>query len=267
MGTIEWNVRMHERRPGMAAATGKQVTTVGPSDFNSAPEIKFTSHHSGLPLSWAADRPAEPLLKPAQLRYLPLKRAMDVAISAIALVGLIPVFLTIAAAIALTSPGSVLFCQKRLGREGRLFSIYKFRTMYSERADLSGVSQTVDGDPRITAIGRWLRRTSLDELPQLFNVLRGDMSLIGPRPHVPHMLAGGVLYEELVPYYDLRLLIRPGLSGWAQVNELRGSTAEKSRAISRVEHDLAYVQNFSLRLDLQILWRTLADEIWRLGGH
>jgi lipopolysaccharide/colanic/teichoic acid biosynthesis glycosyltransferase len=112
----------------------------------------------------------------------------------------------------------------------------------------------------VTPVGRFLRRTSLDELPQLVNVIVGDMSLVGPRPHVEGMLAAGVDYAELVPYYNLRHVMRPGLSGWAQANGLRGPTDSAEAARARIDHDVAYIQNFSIWLDLKIIWLTLVKE-------
>ncbi|MDF2797531.1 MAG: exopolysaccharide production protein [Devosia sp.] len=226
-----------------------------------------TTLHSTLPLTWRGDSPALPTHTEWQRRQLPLKRSLDVIVSGSALLLLAPILVIIALATALGSKGGVLFRQARLGKDGHLFTIYKFRTMYVERGDLTGVNQTIDGDPRVTPLGRYLRRTSLDELPQLINILKGDMSLVGPRPHVPHMLAGGKAYEQLVPYYDLRLRVRPGLSGWAQVNNLRGATTDPVRARARIDHDLAYAQNFSIWLDVKIVWMTISQEWWRLGGH
>ena len=167
-----------------------------------------------------------------------------------------PVFLLTALAIKSTSAGPVLFKQRRVGLDNRDFSVYKFRTMYVDRQDLSGVRQTLEDDPRITPIGRLLRRTSVDEVPQIINILMGDMSFVGPRPHVAGMLAGGLAYDELVPYYDLRHAMKPGLTGWAQANGFRGPTIDPVRARQRVDHDIAYIQNFSLRLDLIIIART-----------
>lgn len=176
--------------------------------------------------------------------------------SLLLLVVFAPVFLLTAAAIKATSKGPVLFKQRRVGFNNCDFFVYKFRTMYVERQDLSGVRQTLEDDPRITPIGRLLRRTSVDEVPQIINILRGEMSFVGPRPHVAGMLAGGMPYEQLVPYYSLRHAMKPGLTGWAQANGFRGPTIDPIRARQRVDHDIAYIQNFSLRLDMVIIART-----------
>lgn len=189
-----------------------------------------------------------------------VKRMADVAGAGLALAVLAPLFVALALAIKWESRGPVLFTQRRYGRRGRLFRVYKFRTMYTDMADRSGVCQTVEGDPRITRIGRILRLTSFDELPQLFNVLKGEMSLVGPRPHVPGMLAGGYLYEDLVPYYFQRYTVRPGLTGLAQSNGYRGSTTDPAAAITRVDYDLDYIENWSLWLDCKIVLRTIRRE-------
>lgn len=167
-----------------------------------------------------------------------------------------PVFIITALAIKLSSKGPVLFKQRRVGLGNNEFHVYKFRTMYVEGQDLSGVRQTMADDARITTVGRLLRRTSVDEVPQIINILKGEMSFVGPRPHVAGMLAGGLPYEELVPYYDLRHAMKPGLTGWAQANGLRGPTIDPIRARQRVDHDIAYIQNFSLWLDLVVIART-----------
>jgi lipopolysaccharide/colanic/teichoic acid biosynthesis glycosyltransferase len=184
------------------------------------------------------------------------KRAFDFSVALVFLLSLAPALLLIAAFIKGTSRGPALFRQKRYGINGELFEIWKFRTMYMALGDQQGVKQTRDNDPRVTPFGRFLRRTSLDELPQMVNVLNGDMSLIGPRPHVPGMLAGGVLYEELVPTYHQRHVIRPGITGLAQVSGFRGSTEDAEHAKARVDYDLLYIETWSFILDLRILFLT-----------
>jgi lipopolysaccharide/colanic/teichoic acid biosynthesis glycosyltransferase len=142
----------------------------------------------------------------------------------------------------------------------------KFRSMRVDAGDYSGVKQTVADDERVTPIGRFLRATSLDELPQLWNILVGDMAVIGPRPMVPGQLAAGVHYEQVVPYYGYRHMVKPGLSGWAQANGLRGPTTDLVSAKDRIDHDCAYVQNFSLALDIRIIVQTLAREFLTGSG-
>jgi lipopolysaccharide/colanic/teichoic acid biosynthesis glycosyltransferase len=198
---------------------------------------------------------------------LVLKRGIDVAISSVLLLGLAPLLAVTALAIKLTSAGPVFFRQRRYGLNNEPFTILKFRTMFAHDADMSGVTQTRTGDPRITPLGRFLRRTNIDELPQLINVLQGDMSLVGPRPHVPGMRAGGMIYEALVPSYFERHRVRPGLTGLAQINELRGSTTDAKFARARIAYDLAYVEHWSLLLDLRILWTTLKTEVLRGTGN
>lgn len=195
-----------------------------------------------------------------------LKRIIDIGLSAGALIALSPTLLLLAVAIKLSSPGPVLFAQWRTGRNGVPFRIYKFRTMRKDACDPTGVRQVTPGDPGVTPLGHFMRSRSLDELPQLFNVLKGDMSLIGPRPHAIGMKAGGVLYEELVPYYELRHAVRPGLSGWAQANGLRGPTTDAHSSRSRIDHDLAYIQNQSLGLDIKIIWMTIKSEFLAGSG-
>src|SRR5260221_14245282 len=138
--------------------------------------------------------------------------------------------------------------------------------MHVDACESAGVKQTVQGASRITSIGRILRKTSLDEIPQLINVIKGDMSLVGPRPHVPGMLAANVPYEDLVPYYFQRHSARPGITGLAQVGGCRGSTVEPTRAISRIDYDLDYIEKWSIRMDIAILARTIRREFLSGSG-
>ncbi len=194
------------------------------------------------------------------------KRLFDIAAALGGLLFLLPIFMAVAMAIKATSPGPVFFRQYRYGYRNRLFRIYKFRTMYTALGDSSGRQQTAAGDVRVTRIGRILRNTSLDEIPQLINVLKGEMSLVGPRPHVPGMLAAGVLYEDLIPYYFQRHAVKPGITGLAQVNGWRGSTETPQAAIERVDYDLEYISRRSLRLDLIIVVSTLRKEFLAGSG-
>ena len=196
-----------------------------------------------------------------------LKRLFDVMVAGAALLFFAPLFAAIAIAIKASSPGPVLFTQYRYGYRNHRFRIYKFRTMHTHLADRSGVRQTTDGDPRVTAIGRLLRSTSLDELPQLINVIKGDMSLVGPRPHVPGMLAASLPYEHLVPYYFVRHVVRPGVTGLAQVSGYRGSTTEAGSAIGRISCDLEYIEKWSLWLDVWIILRTVRREFLSGSGN
>jgi exopolysaccharide biosynthesis polyprenyl glycosylphosphotransferase len=195
-----------------------------------------------------------------------MKRAFDVACAGLALTALSPFLTAVAMAIKLTSPGPVFFTQDRYGYHNRRFRIYKFRTMHVAMGDRTGVTQTVGDDPRVTVLGRILRKTSIDELPQLINVVLGDMSLVGPRPHVPGMKAASVKYEDLVPYYFQRHKIRPGITGLAQVSGCRGSTAQADAAVSRVDYDLQYIEQWSLWLDIKILVRTIRHEFFSGTG-
>src|SRR5262245_46014055 len=194
------------------------------------------------------------------------KRAFDIVAASGALLFFAPFLLVIAVAIKATSPGPVLFFQYRYGYRNRRFKIYKFRSMRTDACDVRGVTQTVQGDARVTAVGRILRKTSLDEIPQLLNVLKGDMSVVGPRPHVPGMLAAELPYEDLVPYYFQRHSARPGITGLAQVSGCRGSTVEAGRAISRIDYDLDYIERWSLRMDIVIIVRTVRREFLSGSG-
>jgi lipopolysaccharide/colanic/teichoic acid biosynthesis glycosyltransferase len=199
------------------------------------------------------------------LQFL-IKRMFDIFVSLSALVVLSPLFVFVAIAIRRDSPGPVFFRQIRWGRDCQPITVFKFRTMQTDLCDRSGVAQTIEGDPRVTRIGAFLRRTSIDELPQLFNVLRGDMSLVGPRCHAIGMLAGGKLYEELVPDYHQRHAVRPGITGLAQMRGLRGPTISAAKARARIASDLYYVQNHSVMMDLVIILTTIKTEITRGTG-
>ncbi|MGQ2969697.1 MAG: sugar transferase [Allorhizobium sp.] len=190
-----------------------------------------------------------------------LKRLFDILVSASALVFFLPALLAVAILIKLDSPGPILFKQKRWGKGGSEIVIYKFRSMKIDECDTTGVKQTVHKDPRLTLMGTWLRRTNIDELPQLWNILIGNMSLVGPRCHAIGMMAAGVPYEELVPHYAARHAVKPGLTGLAQVRGLRGPTDRPSKAKSRIACDLYYIQNYSIWLDLWILFATIRNEL------
>ena len=185
------------------------------------------------------------------------KRGMDLMGSAILLTLLAPLLLLLAALIRLETPGPVLFRQWRFGLGSKPFVCFKFRSMTAELCDPTGEARTRRHDPRVTRIGRFLRRSSLDELPQLINVLRGEMSLVGPRPHPMHMRVDGSYYFDAVPDYRLRHRMKPGITGWAQVNGSRGEVATLEQARKRVALDIEYVRNWSLAADLNILARTL----------
>jgi len=231
---------------------------LGLSSPSSAREsaLLLAGSQNGLPYAWQNNKPVIPIITTGRSTALQLKRAMDIILSLIAIVVLAPVFVMAAIAVKMTSDGPVFFRQQRVGLNNEPFSVYKFRTMFVDGQDTSGVRQTLVEDPRITPVGKFLRKTSIDEVPQIFNILRGEMSFVGPRPHVPDMLAGGLLYDELVPYYDLRHTMKPGLTGWAQANGFRGPTIDPIRARQRVDHDIAYVQNFTVWLDVVIIAKT-----------
>ena len=192
---------------------------------------------------------------------LGLKRAFDIFGAASALIILFPVLLTIALLIVIDDGGPVFFRQIRWGRKGSKITVYKFRSMRADLCDPTGVEQTVKGDRRVTRIGAFLRKTNIDELPQLLNVIRGDMSLVGPRCHAINMRAAGMLYEELVPEYHYRHLMRPGITGLAQTRGWRGPTERPTEARARIASDIYYIRNFSLWLDMKILLGTLLSEL------
>jgi putative colanic acid biosynthesis UDP-glucose lipid carrier transferase len=184
-----------------------------------------------------------------------VKRSIDVLSAIAGLLLFLPLLTIVAVLIKLDSPGPILFLQRRCGFNGRPFQILKFRTM-SVLEDGPTVCQATESDCRITRLGRWLRRTSIDELPQLLNVLNGTMSLVGPRPHA---LAHDNHFDKVVSNYAFRHHVKPGLTGWAQVNGLRGPTPTVADIQRRVQFDLWYIDNWSLRLDLLIIVKTIAE--------
>jgi polysaccharide biosynthesis protein PslA len=184
------------------------------------------------------------------------KRAADLLVGGLALVALMPIFLLVALVIRLESPGNPFFAQWRFGQGSRPIRVWKFRTMDARRGDPTGGQRTLARDPRVTRVGRFLRRTSIDELPQLINVVRGEMSLVGPRPHPLHMRVGNAYYFDAVENYRIRHSVKPGITGWAQINGSRGEVDTLAKARRRVELDRWYLDNWSLMLDLRIVVRT-----------
>jgi Undecaprenyl-phosphate glucose phosphotransferase len=194
---------------------------------------------------------------PLRDRRSMLKAVEDRLLGALILMLISPLMLAIALLIRLDSPGPALFRQKRYGFNNQLIEVLKFRTMYQDMSDSNAERLTRRNDPRITRVGAFLRRTSLDELPQFLNVLRGDMSIVGPRPHALSAKAGTLLYQEAVKYYDARHRMKPGITGWAQVNGWRGETDTLEQIRKRVEHDLYYIEHWSIAFDLRIIARTI----------
>jgi exopolysaccharide biosynthesis polyprenyl glycosylphosphotransferase len=247
-----------------------------------SPDIKRTehSHHSvalhgaALPLhlvepvvavlrTYGVDRATVSALAPLSKLEQKLKRTVDLFGAAAGLVLLAPLLLAIALLIKLDSRGPILFTQWRSGLNGRKFRILKFRTM-KVLDDGQVIRQATRKDPRFTPLGRLLRRTSIDELPQLFNVLHGQMSLVGPRPHA---LAHDMEYARTIAGYTLRYRVKPGITGLAQVNGYRGETGTTDLMSKRVERDLWYIDHWSVWLDLKIIFGTLTSEIWQLRGY
>jgi lipopolysaccharide/colanic/teichoic acid biosynthesis glycosyltransferase len=179
-----------------------------------------------------------------------VKRTIDIAISSAALIVLSLPLALLAALVRLTSRGPVFYYQERMGLDGKSITIVKFRSMYEGAEVQTGPVWARENDPRVTPLGRFLRKSNLDELPQLWNVLRGDMSIVGPRPERPHFVEQ---FKHRIPQYMLRHKVKAGLTGWAQVNGWRGNTSIEKR----IEYDLYYIENWSVRLDLKIMWLTL----------
>lgn len=184
------------------------------------------------------------------------KRLFDAAVSVILLIFLAPLMLLTAFLIKLESSGPIFFKQKRYGFGKEIIHVYKFRSMYHQMSDQMADKLTERDDPRVTRVGAFIRRFSIDELPQLLNVLRGEMSMVGPRPNPLNAKAGGELYDRVVDNFYTRYRVLPGITGWAQVNGLRGNTDTKEKLVRRVEYDLYYIQNWSFWLDLKIVLLT-----------
>ena len=183
-----------------------------------------------------------------------IKQTFDRVAGALALVALSPILAATALAIKLDSPGPVFFKQKRFGFNNELIEVYKFRSMRVDQLDPTAAKLVTRDDPRVTRVGRFIRKTSIDELPQLLNVVfKGDLSLVGPRPHAVHAKAADRQYDEVVDGYFARHRVKPGITGWAQVNGWRGETDTQEKIQQRVEHDLYYIENWSILLDLYIL--------------
>lgn len=200
-------------------------------------------HIEGIPIINLGDIPME------GIKYV-LKRIMDITVSILGLLILSPFLLITALAVKLGSRGPVFYSQTRVGLDGKHFRMLKYRTMVQDAEKTTGAIWSPQNDPRVTPLGRLLRKTSIDEIPQLLNVLKGDMSLVGPRPERPELVAR---FQDSIPNYMLRHRVKTGMTGWAQVHGLRGNTPLDKR----IEFDIYYIQNWTLRLDLQILWRTI----------
>jgi Undecaprenyl-phosphate glucose phosphotransferase len=208
------------------------------------------SYLQQLPMIHIADRPLGDWGRLA-------KQIEDWMVAIVALAALAPAMLLIALAIKIDSPGPVLFRQKRYGFNNQLIEVLKFRTMRRDQCDANGAILTTRDDPRITRLGRFLRRSSLDELPQLFNVLCGEMSIVGPRPHAIEAKAADRLYQDIVTGYAARHKVKPGITGWAQVNGWRGPTDTEDQIVKRVAHDLWYLENWSIYFDIKIIVMTI----------
>jgi lipopolysaccharide/colanic/teichoic acid biosynthesis glycosyltransferase len=175
---------------------------------------------------------------------------------------MLPVIIVVALAVRLTSPGPIVYRQRRVGHHGHVFTIYKFRSMQADAEAKTGAVWAAAGaDPRATHVGRVLRRTRLDELPQLWNVLRGDMSFVGPRPERPEFVAG---LTRQIPFYGLRHVVKPGVTGWAQVRHTYGASVED--AMQKLQYDLYYIKNMSITLDMFLIFQTAKTVLVRPGS-
>ena len=207
--------------------------------------------------SWIGNLPMLAILdEPIGTWGLLAKTTLDRVVAALALIALSPVLGAVALAVKLDSRGPILFRQKRYGFNNELIEVFKFRSMHAAQSDAKADRLVTKGDTRVTKVGRFIRKTSLDELPQLFNVLLGTLSLVGPRPHAVNAKAADRLYGDVVSRYFARHKVKPGITGWAQVNGWRGETDTEEKIVQRVAHDLYYIENWSIMLDLRILLQT-----------
>ncbi len=232
-----------EELVGMCEKSGVHIKFI--PDYNSLiPNKPYTEDLNGLPV--------------INIRYVPLsntlnafmKRSMDVILSLAGIIVLLPFFAIVAIIIKCTSKGPVLFKQQRVGLHNKTFNMYKFRTMYVQSDEEEVKGWTTKGDPRVTKVGRFFRKTSIDEFPQLFNILRGDMSIVGPRPERPQYVEK---FKEEIPRYMIKHQVRPGLTGWAQVNGFRGDTSIRKR----IDYDIYYIENWTMMFDIKIMFMTL----------
>ncbi len=208
-------------------------------------------------LSWLLFSPGFHVRTALQL----YKRLFSLVLGVLGIVVTSPIMLLAAIAIRLDSPGPAIFRQKRVGEHGRLFDIYKFRSMYNG-SDKEHLKPAERGDARVTRVGAWLRPTRIDELPQLFNILKGDMAFVGPRPFVPEQ---EMEYAEKIPFYKERWLVKPGATGWAQINRGYNVTLEDNR--DKLAYDLFYIKNVSIGLDLYIMFATIKILLLGRGGR
>jgi Undecaprenyl-phosphate glucose phosphotransferase len=216
-------------------------------------KLRFTSkaysYVGEVPVFDIADRPISDW-------NLIFKWLFDKIVALVAIIVFSPVMIATAIAIKLESKGPVIFKQKRHGFNNELIEVYKFRSMYTDRSDANASKLVTKNDPRVTRVGRFIRKTSIDELPQFFNVLKGELSVVGPRPHALQAKADNKLYYEAVDGYFARHKVKPGVTGWAQINGWRGETDTVDKIMQRVHHDLYYIENWSILLDLYILFMT-----------
>ncbi len=232
-----------EELVGMCEKSGVHTKFI--PDYNSLiPNRPYTEDLNGLPV--------------INIRYIPLtntfnaiaKRLVDIVGSLLGIIILSPVLLVVSIIIKCTSEGPVIFKQERIGLHNKPFNMYKFRTMYVQNTEEESQAWTTKDDPRVTGVGRFFRRTSIDELPQLFNILKGDMSIVGPRPERPQFVEK---FKEEIPRYMIKHQVRPGLTGWAQINGFRGDTS----IYKRIDYDIYYIENWSMLFDIKIMFLTV----------